>query len=133
MSEMESGCLPEFTAHEQHILASDHALAEAARLVASRTPLPEWPNHLRIAVSMALAQACDDTRLAKNRVSAHRANELIRFLSRRGVVHSTSFKVDLESASEQSSFVDSEYIMDRLLADLVTKASGLIYQNGKIQ
>lgn len=115
------------TTHEQHILASDHALAEAARLVVSRIPLQEWPDHLRIAISMALAQACDDTRLAKSRVSAHRANDLKRFLSRQGILDSASFE---GNSGEQADSTDSEYVMDRLLADLTTKVAKLKHGQG---
>lgn len=113
------------TTHERHILASDRALMEAARLVSARVPIQKWPVYLRAAVSMALDQACDDTRLAKNRISAHRANDLLRLLSRRGVVSPTSLFGD--SGEQEASFEDSEYVMDRLLADLVTKVSGLSY------
>ena len=140
----------QFTTHERHILASDRALIEAAELVCRRvplrgatplqsaapscrpqdqgaSPLQEWPTHLRVAVSMALTQACDDTRLAKNRISAHRANDLHRFLSRRGIIPSAPCEANFgEQVSE-----DSEYLMDRLLANLVTKVCALEYKQVK--
>ena len=111
------------TTHEQRILASDRAMTEAANLVSARVPIQKWPVYLRVAVSMALDQACDDTRLAKNRISAHRANDLLRLLSRRGVVSLTP--IFGGSGEQEASFEDSEYIMDRLLADLVTKVCAL--------
>ena len=118
MVEMET----QLTPHEQHILASDRALIEAARLVCSRVPLQAWPTHLRVAVSMALAQGCDETRLAKNRVSAHRANDLYRFLSRRGSVHSVPCAADLAG---EPTLENVDYVVDRLLADLVTKVCAM--------
>lgn len=110
--------LMEPTTHERHILASDRALIEASKLVLSNVPLLEWPAHLRAALSMALAQACDDTRLAKNRVSAERANQLVRFLSLRGIQR---------PPLEDGNFEGDAYIMDRFLADLVTKVCALNY------
>lgn len=118
----------ELTAHEQHILASDYALTEAANLVVAKVSLQEWPTHLKAAISMAFAQSCDDTRQSSNRINAHRANHLIRFLSRRGIVP-VSFEVKME---DQPATVDTEYIMDRLLADLTSRVAAICYKKGTL-
>lgn len=117
----------QLTTHEQHILASDRALIDAAKLVSECVSVQKWPAYLHVALSMALAQAHDDVRLARNRVSAHRANDLHRFLARRGIVHSLPGQAPLV----ESDFEDSEYLMDRLLADLVTKVCTLEYRQKK--
>jgi hypothetical protein len=110
------------TPHEQHILNSDRALAEAAQLVCNRVPLEAWPANLRIAVSIALAQGVEDSRLAGNRVSARRAADLYRFLSRRGSVPSVPPAADFSGEPIPE---DIDYVVDRLLADLVTKVCAM--------
>lgn len=109
------------SSHEQYILASDKALMDAVRLVASRVPLSEWPKPLSVSVWKALAQGCDDTRLARNRVNAVRANELRRFLARRNIL------VDDFIPEPDDFTVESEYITDRLLADLTTRIASTLY------
>lgn len=117
----------QLTAHEQHILDSDQALLEATKLVIMRTPLREWPRPLQIPMNMALALGADDTRFRSNRVSAHRAKELNRFLARRGVIPDLVAVDDLEN---QPIDPNDAYIMDRLLADLVTKVTKTNYFRG---
>ncbi|MDD2748712.1 MAG: hypothetical protein PHX24_01375 [Acidithiobacillus sp.] len=107
----------ELSTHEQYILASDRALSEVAHLIVSQVPLSEWPKPLRVALWNALAQGCDDTRLAKNRINAVRANALRRFLVRR--------KIDNFIPEPDDSTVESEYITDRLLADLTSRIVSL--------
>jgi hypothetical protein len=108
------------TRHERDILASDDALREAARLARDRIPLDRWPSHIQRPMRMALCLSCDDTAASSNRVSAYRARDMLRFLKRRGIVAcDADMEMDAVTNDNPLSTANAEYVMDRLLADLV--------------
>lgn len=109
--------------YAQYILASDDALRDCVLLIRDRTPLRQWPTRLRLAMNLALRQSCDDTRYAPNRISACRANDLLRFLLRWKVITQDEIESILSDTlltTSDEGMVMAQYDMDRLLADLLS-------------